>query len=110
MESEIFLLNDTTPVTDLGNGLSRQILGYNDQLMTVKVFFVKGAVGALHSHIHAQTTFCASGAFEFTVGDQTQVLTAGDGVYIPSDTIHGVVCLEDGLLVDSFNPARKDFL
>jgi quercetin dioxygenase-like cupin family protein len=110
MESKIFILNAETPVTSLGDGVARQMLGYNDRLMMVKVIFAKGAVGALHSHHHAQTSYCASGSFVFTVGDTSQVLNPGDGVYIPSDTMHGVVCLEDGVLIDSFNPARLDFL
>ena len=29
---------------------------------------------------------------------------------MPSDAVHGVVALEDGILVDVFNPAREDFL
>lgn len=110
MESKYFILENETPVIDLGGGVSRQILGFNDQLMTVKVIFTKGAIGPMHAHVHAQTSYCATGKFEFRVGDESQVLLSGDGVYIPSGVLHGVVCLEDGILVDSFNPARQDFL
>lgn len=110
MESNFFIPGKNTPVTDLGEGVSRQILGFNDQLMTVKVIFKKGAVGDLHAHVHSQTSYCASGKFDFRVGEVSQILLPGDGVYIPSGMLHGVVCLEDGILVDSFNPARQDFL
>lgn len=110
MESKFFILNSNTPVTDLGEGVSRQVLGYNSQLMTVKVNFKKGAIGTLHAHMHSQTSYCASGKFEFQVGDELQIILPGDGVYIPSGIPHGVVCLEEGILVDSFNPVRKDFL
>lgn len=110
MESNYFILNADTPVTDLGGGVSRQLLGYNDQLMMVKVCFEKGAVGYVHSHVHTQTTYCASGSFEFTLDGTSQLLHAGDGVYIPSGVLHGVVCLEEGMLVDTFHPARQDFL
>ena len=27
-----------------------------------------------------------------------------------NDVIHGCVCLEDGVLLDMFNPYRKDFV
>lgn len=110
MESRFFILNQDTPVTDLGGGVSRQVLGYNDQLMTVKVIFKKGAIGELHTHTHSQTSYCADGKFEFTVGEEIQILVPGDGVYVAPGILHGVVCLEDGILVDSFNPVRRDFL
>ena len=41
MESAFFVLNNTAPVIDLGGGVSRQILGYNDDMMMVKVVFEK---------------------------------------------------------------------
>ena len=34
----------------------------------------------------------------------------GDSVYMPSNVEHGVTALEDGKLVDVFNPMRQDFL
>lgn len=110
MESKYFILNDETTVLDLGGGVSRQILGFNEQIMMVKVIFNKGAIGTLHTHIHSQTTYCAEGVFEFSVGDETRKIKEGDAVYIPQDALHGVVCLEAGVLIDTFNPARQDFL
>jgi quercetin dioxygenase-like cupin family protein len=110
MESKYFILNDGTTVLDLGGGVSRQILGFNEQIMMVKVIFIKGAIGTLHTHIHSQTTYCAGGSFEFSIGDETRIIKEGDAVYIPSDLLHGVVCLEAGILIDTFNPVRKDFL
>jgi quercetin dioxygenase-like cupin family protein len=110
MESACFVLNTETPVSDLGGGVGRQILGYNKDLMMVKVIFEKGAIGSVHAHIHTQTTYCAGGVFEFRVGDKTQVIREGDGIYIPSGMLHGVVCIEKGVLIDTFNPVREDFL
>ena len=110
MESPSFVLNNESPVLDLGGGVTRQILGYNNDLMMVKVNFAKGSVGAVHAHVHTQTTYCAGGVFEFTVGEKSQIVKEGDGIYIPSGVLHGVVCLEAGALIDTFNPVRKDFL
>ena len=110
MESAFFVLNNTAPVIDLGGGVSRQIIGYNDDMMMVKVVFEKGATGAVHAHVHTQTTYCAGGVFEFKVGEKSQVVREGDGIYIPSGVLHGVVCLEAGILIDTFNPVRQDFL
>lgn len=110
MESKCFVHNSEALVTDLGGGVSRQILGYNKDLMMVKVIFKKGAIGAVHAHVHTQTTYCAGGAFEFSIGRETQVVKEGDALYIPSGMLHGVVCIEEGELIDTFNPVREDFL
>jgi len=59
---------------------------------------------------HAQVSYCAQGRFEFTIGSEKKVLEEGDGAYIPPNTEHGAVCLEEGLLIDVFSPVREDFL
>ena len=51
-------------------GIRRQIMGYDGQLMMVKVEFEKGAVGSMHQHYHSQATYVASGKFELTIGDR----------------------------------------
>ncbi len=88
----------------LGPGLSRQILGWDNQIMMVKVKFEKGAIGAPHTHFHTQTSFCHSGKFEFTIDGKKQVIEAGDGLYIAPNLLHSAVCLEP------FSPVREDFL
>ncbi len=95
---------------DLGGGVSRKILGWDNQIMMVKVKFKKGAVGSPHSHFHTQTTYCAKGKFEFTIGEEKHVIKYGDGLYIPPNEVHGAVCLEEGVVVDVFSPVREDFL
>jgi len=110
MESNLYILQSETPVVDLGGGVSRQILGYNGNIMMVKVIFTKGAIGVMHTHPHSQTTYCAAGSFDFTIGEETRTINKGDGTYIPTGLLHGVVCLQEGVLIDTFNPAREDFL
>jgi quercetin dioxygenase-like cupin family protein len=110
MESNLFILRSETSVVDLGGGVSRQIFGYNENIMMVKVIFTKGAIGVMHTHPHSQTTFCASGTFDFTIGEETKTIKEGDATYVPQGMLHGVVCLEEGVLIDTFNPAREDFL
>jgi quercetin dioxygenase-like cupin family protein len=95
---------------DLGGGIKRKIMAHNDQLMLVKVAFEKGAIGTLHQHPHLQMSYVAEGIFEVTVGDSVKTLTKGDVFFALSNIIHGVACIEEGLLIDLFNPAREDFL
>ena len=93
-----------------GEGVVRQIMGYDGQLMIVKVKFEQGAVGNLHKHFHSQATYVASGKFELEIGGKKQVLTAGDGYYVAPDELHGCVCLEADILIDTFSPHRADFV
>jgi quercetin dioxygenase-like cupin family protein len=85
-------------------------MAYDGQLMMVKVVFEKGAVGTMHEHYHSQATYVASGRFELTIGDEKRILTAGDGYYVAPDELHGCICLEAGVLIDTFSPVRADFL
>ena len=93
-----------------GEGVVRQIMGYDGQLMIVKVKFAKGAVGAQHKHYHSQATYVASGKFELNIGGEVKGLGAGDGYYVAPDQLHGCVCLEEGILIDTFSPHRADFI
>ena len=95
---------------DLGGGVKRKILAYGDALMQVEVHFEKGAVGAMHSHPHSQLTHVLSGAFEFTIGNETKTVSKGDVLYKTPNVPHGCVCLEAGVLLDTFSPLREDFL
>ena len=109
-QSENFIFADETAWHDAGGGVVRQILGYNDNIMMVKVVFKKGQVGDMHSHPHSQVTYVAKGAFEFTIGDVKKIVREGDALYKQPGIVHGCVALEDGILIDCFNPMRDTFL
>ena len=93
-----------------GEGVRRQIMGYDGQIMVVKVEFQKGSIGYQHEHFHSQASYVVSGKFEVTINGERKVLVAGDGFYVEPDEIHGAVCLEAGTLIDVFSPHRADFL
>ena len=94
----------------IGPGLKRLLLGHDEHLMLVKVWFDKGAVGEVHSHPHSQGSYVIEGTFEVQVDGKTQVLGPGGSFFVPSGADHGAVCLEEGILLDVFSPARRDFL
>lgn len=106
----MFVFNKDIALEDLGDGIKRKVLAYSDNMMSVEVYFDKGAVGALHSHSHEQITYVLSGEFEFTIGDETKVVKAGDALYKQPNIIHGCTCLSEGVLLDNFTPMRKDFV
>lgn len=97
-------------VEELGGGIKRQILGYGPEIMVVRVWFEEGSVGDVHSHRHSQSTYVESGKFEVFVDGEKRLLEAGDGFYIAPHLDHGAVCIEAGVLIDTFSPLREDFL
>jgi|LSQX01.2.fsa_nt_gb quercetin dioxygenase-like cupin family protein len=109
-KSETFQFEKTLQWETPGPGLRRQIMAYDGQLMMVKVHFEKGAVGTMHQHYHSQATYVVSGSFKLRIGDRTEILGPGDGYYVAPDELHGCVCLEEGVLIDTFSPVRADFL
>lgn len=108
--SEKYILTGNLKWEELGGGVSRKMLGYDNQIMMVQVKFEKGAIGAPHHHFHTQATYCASGSFEFEIDGEKQIVNGGDGVYIQPNLIHSAKCLEAGMLIDVFSPVREDFL
>jgi quercetin dioxygenase-like cupin family protein len=110
VQSKPFFFATEEPVYTPDKGITRQFVGYDKDIMMVKVMFEEGAVGAQHAHVHAQTTYVASGKFEMTIGDETQISQTGDGYYMAPNVPHGCKCLEAGVLIDVFSPVREDFL
>lgn len=91
-------------------GITRQVLGYDGELMLVRVVFEAGAIGTPHAHAHRQVSYVCEGAFEVTIDGETQTLHAGDSFFVAPDLVHGAVCLEAGELLDVFSPARETFV
>lgn len=54
MCSEVFQFEKELKWENPGPGIRRQIMGYDEQLMMVKVQFEKGAVGTMHEHHHSR--------------------------------------------------------
>ena len=108
---DIFYTNDSAPVTVVDDKVSRKLLAYGGSLMMTEVRFKKGGVGAPHLHVdHEQVSRVIAGSFEATVGDKTTVIRPGDGFYAGKGITHGVVALEDSVILDIFTPVRVDFL
>ena len=102
--------HDDTVLIPLGGGTSRRILAYQDDLMAVEVSFDAGAQGASHTHPHTQCSYVLSGVFSYAVEGEETILKPGDSIVVPGGCEHGTVCLEKGVLLDVFTPARLDFL
>lgn len=108
--SDLFIKADPDNAEPVAEGIKRQLLGFGESIMGAKVWFKKGAIGEVHSHFHAQMAYVVSGRFMVEVDGRKEELSEGDSFYVPPHAMHGAVCLEDGILIDVFSPAREDFL
>ena len=108
--TNVFIENDIVKWTKVAHGVQRAILAYDESVMLVKVKFEKGAIGVLHQHPHVQISYVESGQFEVEVGGVKKVLNKGETFFAASNVWHGVICLEEGVLMDTFSPMRKDFI
>ena len=52
--SDVFILSDNVAPEPVGDGLVRKVMGFNEDIMLVKVWFSKGAVGESHHHPHRE--------------------------------------------------------
>jgi quercetin dioxygenase-like cupin family protein len=107
---KVFIENKEIPWEEVGHGLRRKIMSYDENLMLVKAEFQKDAIGTVHQHYHSQITYVESGVFEVEINGQKKVLQAGDVFYVQPHAPHGAVCLEAGVLIDVFSPMREDFV
>ena len=102
--------NKDAKIVNCEPGVTRKVLSYSDELLMAEVSFQKGSRGNTHQHPHRQITYVAKGKFEFTIDGKSEVVEQGDSILIPGDAVHGVLALEEGILVDIFTPVREDFL
>ena len=99
------------PIVKIGEDVTRQVLSDHPELRVVAFrFAAEGAIGALHDHSHVQSTYVEKGRFRFTFGDAEREVGPGDSFVIPTNIVHGCVCLEPGTMIDCFTPRRDDFL
>ena len=75
----MFTENKTITGRDIGGGVTRKVLSYSRNLMTVELKFPAGAVGAKHSHPHEQIGYIVNGSLVYQEeGQPDQVLHTGD--------------------------------
>lgn len=109
-KSTEFTFNDKLEWEQIGEGITRKIMSFDENIMLVKLHFESGAAGTIHNHPHTQVSYIQDGEYQVTIGDEIKILKAGDSFYIPSNVMHGVTCIKEGILLDVFSPIREDFL
>ena len=109
-KADFFIPDETLHWQEVEQGVSRKIMAYDPSLMLMQVKFEKGGIGTIHHHVHVQISHVFSGVFEVQVDGTKKTLKAGDSFFVPYNLWHGVLCLEAGILIDTFSPMREYFL
>jgi len=109
-QSQAIMLGDQTPKESVGEGITRQLFGYDDSILMARVEFEVGAVGDIHAHMHSQVTYVQCGEFDVFIDGVETRLGPGDSFYVEPNLDHGAVCRKAGVLIDVFSPVRDDFL
>lgn len=110
-KGEIMIVkNEEVRFTTVDEGVERKILATGGNMMTVEVKLKKGAIGAVHTHPHEQIGYVVSGSFELDFEGEKHLIKAGDTYYVKPNQAHGVLALEDSVIIDVFTPQREDFL
>jgi len=100
---------DELPAVQMLPGISRRAV-WLDGVMLTFFAFEPGAVVPEHAHPEEQITVVIRGTMEFTLGDETRVLSAGDAVCIPPNVPHGARILdEETEAYDAWSPPREDY-
>ncbi len=92
-------------------GVTRKLMATGKDMMMTEVCVKAHVATPPHKHVHEQVSYIAKGSFDVICGEETFVANQGDSIWFPSNVEHGVTARdEDSIIIDIFNPIRKDFL
>lgn len=103
-----FINYNTLPHLKLRDGIHGGLY-HSGHLTFGHLVLEQGALLPEHHHVHEQWTHVIEGSLEFTLDGETQIMTPGISVYIPSEAVHSAKALTLVKLIDAFLPVREDF-
>ncbi len=99
----------TVNTTHPEDGLTRQVLAFNPEMMLVRHHMQSGWRGARHSHPHQQMVYVVQGHIHFVCGTETFDARAGDSFIVPGGVEHQARAVTDSEVLDFFVPFREDY-
>lgn len=99
------------PPVEIRPGIFRSTLVYNKDNMLCYFREKQGARVDLHTHFAVQSGYVIKGKVKFFDAEGNErILGPGDGYLFNSNEPHGSIALEETVLVESFTPARPEYL
>lgn len=109
MPDGYFIVSKDVAQIEMIDGVHRRTMATTDEAMLCQFFLEKDSQVPPHHHMNDQVGYVISGKIEMTVGEQMQVLSAGDSYAIPGGIVHSAKALVDSYIIDIFSPPREDY-
>lgn len=97
------------PVREIFGGTIRGHYAHAERVTVGEVLLDADTLVPMHNHPHEQVTYVIEGRFEFTIGNDTQVLEPGDAALIPGGVMHGGRTVTACKVIDIFAPVREEY-
>jgi len=91
-------------------GMDFEVLAHGKKCMITRFKFKPGQEVTPHSHPHEQAGYIVSGRAMLRIGNKEEVVAEGDSYYVPGGEKHGLVAVNDTIVLDFFTPPREDYL
>lgn len=91
------------------DGLHRQVLAFNPDMMLIRHEMQPGWRGARHSHTHQQMVYVVKGHIHFVCGTEAFDAFAGDSFIVPGGVEHEASAVTESEVLDFFHPFREDY-
>ncbi len=85
-------------------------LAWDGGLMIAWMECKQGCIVPPHSHKNEQLTFVTRGRWRFEIGGKELFVGPNEMVYIPPNTVHAAVAVEELEAYDIFTPPREDWI
>lgn len=105
----VYTPTNATGISSPEEGMKRQVLAYNRELMLVRHHLAQGWKGTRHEHPHHQLLYVVHGRIVFDADGKTVELRAGDSLVVAGHVEHQATALEDSEVLDVFTPYREDY-
>ncbi|MFW6306447.1 MAG: DJ-1/PfpI family protein [Bacillota bacterium] len=102
------IYRDEIEKEDIGGGIIMQNLGNGKRMNVLHWNMEDGSIVDWHEHPHEQFGYVIEGGFKIYMGDEEYKLEAGDAYFVPSNTQHKFIAIEDTEAIDVFNPVREN--
>ena len=89
--------------------MQRQVLAYNQNVMSVRHHLSMGWKGASHSHPHEKLVYVVTWCILFTGGGRMIEMRSGKSIAVEGEVEHQATAQEDSEVPDVFVPSRRDY-